>query len=51
VEDHKQLQYEYARSANELKNKEAALAETNNKLEIMTKKFNEQAQEAILKAR
>lgn len=36
---------------NELKNKEVALSETTEKLKIMTNKFNEQAQEAILKAR
>lgn len=51
VEDHKQLTYEYNRTVNELKNKEAALTETTEKLRIMTQKFNEQAQEAILKAR
>jgi hypothetical protein len=51
VEDHKQLTYEYNRTVNELKNKEAALTETTEKLKIMNQKFNEQAQEAILKAR
>ena len=51
MEEHKQLQYQYARTANELKNKEAALVETTQKLNIMAKKYNEQAQEAILKAR
>lgn len=50
-EEFKQLSYEYSRSINELKNKEAALAETTDKLKIMTQKYNEQAQEAILKAR
>lgn len=50
-EEHKQLTYEYSRSLNELKNKEVALSETTEKLKIMTTKFNEQAQEAILKAR
>jgi predicted nuclease with TOPRIM domain len=51
VEEHKQLQYEYARTTNELKNKEATLAETTDKLNIMAQKYNEQAKEAILKAR
>ena len=50
-EDFKQLSYEFSRTQNELKKKEAALAETTDKLKIMTQKFNEQAQEAILKAR
>lgn len=44
TEEHKQLTYEYSRTLNELKNKDAALAETAEKLKIMTTKFNEQAQ-------
>ena len=50
-EEHKQLTYELGRTTNELKNKEKLLADTTEKLNIVTKKYNEQAAEAITKAR
>ena len=42
-EEHKQLTYELGRTTNELKNKEKQLADTTEKLNIVTKKYNEQA--------
>jgi hypothetical protein len=40
AEEHKQLTYELSRTSNELKNKEAALGESNEKLKIMTQRYN-----------
>lgn len=51
MEQNKQTTYELNRAKNELSNKEQLLAETDDKLRLITKKYNEQAEQAIMKAR
>mgnify|MGYP000889865603 CR=1 FL=1 len=51
MEQNKQLTYELNRTKNELTNKEAMLTDTEEKLRVITKKYNEQAEQAIMKAR
>jgi DNA repair exonuclease SbcCD ATPase subunit len=50
-EELKQVTYENNKARNELRNKEALLEESNDKLRLITKKYNEQAEQAIQKAK